>query len=193
LFLCVAQLLGSEAVLTVRAASLAVPSEHASPRALTLTASDVQKATGKAFSGGGVVLTNATMAARVGVAKAVFDRHGRISGYEAEFEQQATAAFVVSQVFTYKTPAGAHWDFTHVSQNVQAHGYRRTTGPKVGSESLDLAYQKKQGTLTAVGYTAIFRQGSIDNAVTVAGFKSTVTLSQDVRNAQIVAAREPKR
>jgi hypothetical protein len=160
----------------------------ASPQTYALKASDL----GKGFTmTKSLVLTNAKMAARAGVSKELFEQHGRISGYEAEFEQQSTGEFVLSQVFTYKTPAGAHWDFTQFAQNVQANGYKRTPGPKMGSESLDLAYQKKQGNLTAVGYTVLFRQGSIDNSVTVTGFKGTVTLGQAVRNVHIVVAREP--
>jgi hypothetical protein len=160
----------------------------ASPQTYALKRSDL----GKKFTLTKTeVLTNARMAARAGVSKALFDQHGRISGYEAEFEQRSTGEFVLSQVFTYQTPAGAHWDFTHFSQNVLSNGYRRTPGPKVGSESVDLAYQKTQGSLTAVGYTVIFRQGSIDNSITLSGFKGTFTLSQAVRNAHIVEAREP--
>jgi hypothetical protein len=161
----------------------------ASPQTYTLKPSDL---------GSGFVVTkarvvsNAAMAAQTKVPKVQFDQHGRISGYEVQLEQHSTAEVVFSYAFTYKNAAGAHWDYTHSTAHDLSIGGKRVTATKVGAESLALVQQQKSGNFIVVFYFIDFRQGPVDNAVGIGGLKGKVSVSQAVRYAQIVAAREPK-
>jgi hypothetical protein len=138
------------------------------------------------------VLNNAAMAKRLGVSKAQFDHHGRISGFQIVYEQHSSANQAFSYIYTYKTSAGAHWDYVQSTAHDLRAGGKRISATKVGTESVGLYAQQSANKLTAVFYVIHFRQGPIDNTVGVGGLKGRVTLAQAVHLAQVVAAREPK-
>lgn len=175
------------ASLSLGSAALALAAP-ASPQTYALKASDL----GRGYTVTSTkVLSNAAFAKQVGVPKAQFDQHGRITGLQVQFEQKSTADLAFSYIYTYKTAAGAHWDWQNSTKHDLKSG-KTVSAPKVGAESVALFAQQKQGTLTAVFYVVDFRQGPIDNTVGVGGLKGQVTLAQAVRDARIVAAREPK-
>jgi len=160
----------------------------ASPQSYALKPSDL--GSGYVVTGSAVV-SNAAMAKKVGIPRAQFDRHGRISGYRIQLEQHSTADIAFSYIYTYKNASGAHWDFTQsTAHDLKASGKPVATR-KIGAESLALTAQQKSGTLTVVFYVVDFRQGSVDNTVGVGGLKGKVNLAQAIHDAQIVAAREP--
>jgi hypothetical protein len=160
----------------------------ASPQSYAIKTSDL----GSGFAvSSATVVNNAAMAKKTGVPKAQFDQHGRISGYEVQLEQHSTADIVFSNVYTYKTAAGAHWDFSGTTQH-DLKIAKRVSAPKIGAESAALYTQQGSGKAIAAFYFVTFRQGPVDNTVGVGGFKGKVSLAQAISYARIVAAREPK-
>jgi hypothetical protein len=176
------------ATLSIGSAALA-HAAAATPQAYALKAADLGTSFGVASA---KVVNNATFARTLGIPAGQLTQHGRITGYQIEYEQHTTSSIAFSYIYTYKSAAGAHWDYGVSTQYDLRVGGKRIAAPKVGDESVALYAQQGTGKTIAAFYDIHFRRGPVDNSVGVGGLKGTVTLAQAVHYAKIVAAREPK-
>jgi hypothetical protein len=163
----------------------------ASAKTVNLRMSDVpagfKQVTGKTVS-------NAQMAQQTHVPKAQFDQHGRILGYQTEFDRNGTkgVVLVAANTYAYKSSSGAQWDYAGSLQHDLAQGFKRTSAPRVGDASTGLVFVRKSGKQSITFYLIDFRRGTYDATVGAAGLTGQVRMSDALHFALIVDQRIQK-
>jgi hypothetical protein len=135
---------------------------------------------------------NAQMAKTVGISKAQFDQHGRITGLQELFSNLKAPALleVASNVFLYKTSAGAMWDWQKSSAYDRAHG-KAATAPSIGDRSAGYIVTQKSGKVTYVSIGIDFQRGVYDMTAGVVGVQGKVSMNDVARYARIMVSRVP--
>ncbi len=135
-------------------------------------------------------VSNAQMAAQVKVAKSLFDAHGRITGYEVQYQgtslRKPTNFF--SNIFAYKSTAGAAWDFTQSSAH-DLKAAHRVSAASVGQSTVGFTTRIKSGKYNVDIFAIDFHEGKYDATVGLAGIAGVVHIADAVRYAQIVDHR----
>lgn len=163
----------------------------ASAKTVNLRTSDLpagfKQVTGKAVS-------NAQMAQETHVPKAQFDQHGRILGYQTEFNRNGTKGLVLvaANTYAYKSSSGAQWDYAESAQHDLAQGFKRASAPRVGDASTGLVLVRKSGKQSITFYLIDFRRGTYDATVGVAGLTGQVRMADALHFALIVDQRIQK-
>jgi hypothetical protein len=134
-----------------------------------------------------------------------FQQWGRITGYTAQFEREASALAMVQSgsvlqaVSLYRTPQGAQQAFEHSRQrNGQQMDLLGT--PLVGEASL--AFRSRPQTQQAMNAAGVngppvdvvavqFRKGNLLQSVLVAGPQGTAVFDEALALAQLAASRIP--
>lgn len=116
----------------------------------------------------------------------VYSRHGRLSGYMAEFAPRHSLPTVASLAVRYRTSAGAHWEVQNVRSYEHANG---VSVPGVGQEWF--AYVLHSGTKKnrLDLYGIAFREGPFAIEITEAGRPGSVTVNDVLHYARVVDAR----
>jgi hypothetical protein len=142
----------------------------------------------------GKVVSNAQMARDTHVPKAQFDQHGRIIGYQTEFDRNGTkgVVLVAANTYAYKSSSGAQWDYAESVQHDLAQGFKRASAPRVGDASTGLVFVRKSGKQTITFYLIDFRRGTYDATVGVAGLTGQVRMSDALHFVLVVDQRIQK-
>jgi hypothetical protein len=137
-------------------------------------------------------LSNAQIAKDVGIPKAQFDQHGRITGLDQLFTNlKAPAVLAVgANMFLYKTSAGATWDWQKSSAYDRAHG-KAATAPAIGDRSAGFTITTKSGKVTYVSYGINFQRGVYDMSAGVEGVQGKVSMNDAAKYARIMVSRIP--
>lgn len=158
-----------------------------SPKAVGLTLSDLPSGF---HQSSGAFLSNAAFAKRVHFSKAQFDKHGRITGYNAEFTRGGTkgVTYVTSYVAAYRSASGARWDNVNSVKHDLTLG-KRTSGPTIGEVSTAYIITGKQNGHSLSAYGIDFQAKTFSVTAAVVGYTGRVHLADVLRYARIVAAR----
>jgi hypothetical protein len=179
--------LGSVAVVALALVSISVAFALASPTTITLHKPDLPP--GYTLDSAKTV-TNAQMAAQTHVAKAQFDRHGRIIGYEEQFRGSSLTlpTNIFANVYAYKTAAGAGWDYANTSAHdlVIAHFAH---APRFGVASTGFTQRITSGGQKIDVFGITFHRGNYDMTVGVGGLAGHVNMSDAAKYARIVDRR----
>jgi hypothetical protein len=136
-------------------------------------------------------VTNSDMAIKTRLKKKAFDSHGRITGFEENFDHataRSGAITVSSNAYVYRTSAGAHWDYTQALK-ADLKAAKRTTAPRVGDESTGMVLPVKSGKRSLTFYLIVFHRNRVDATVVVGGFTGSVSMSDAAKYAAIVDTR----
>ena len=135
-------------------------------------------------------VSNAAFSKQTGVPKAQFDSHGRIDGYDAAYARNVSKGlvYIASNVYLYKTSAGAHWDYTHSVAHALTQA-KKAAAPRFGTESAGLVLNTKVGKQTVVTYFIFFHKANYDITVGASAVKGQVKMADAAHYAQIVQAR----
>lgn len=131
-------------------------------------------------------VSNAQMAVQVKLPKAQFDAHGRITGYEVQFEGSSLSK--PTNIFVYKSSGGAAWDYSQSSAH-DLKAAHRVSAASVGQSSVGFAARTTSGKYKVDIFGIDFHEGKYDATVGLAGVAGVVHIADAVRYAQIVDHR----
>jgi hypothetical protein len=176
------------AMLLTQPSSSVHAATYVSPRVVAIKLSDLPKGFKQSVS---AFISNAGMSGLTHLPTTEFDNRGRITGYQAIFVRKATHGYfsLVSDVYVYKSVAGARWDYARGVRHDLAAG-KRVSSPVVGAESTALVAHLKSAGGPLTVYVVDFYLGSISAAIGVAGYAGRGVRVSDAYNyAQIVDGR----
>jgi hypothetical protein len=163
-------------------------SSTAAPKSVALRLTDLP-AGFKLFKAHSV--SNADMALKTRLKKKNFDMHGRITGFEEDFDR-ATASSgqinVSAYVYAYRSSAGAHWDYLQTLKLDLKHA-KQASAPSVGNERTGMVIHVKSGKRSLTFYLIVFHRNQVDATIAVGGFTGDVSMTDAGKYAALVDTR----
>lgn len=185
-------------LLLLSALAVGCGSSHgiADPKTLGLTKRDVPKGF-KVYPKSTHVVTNAQSAHSSHISLAILRRKGRISGYETQYQRSDAAIATVlppgvvlvdSQVSSWKSADGAHWNFRRGLASARAKKFHvlRVPGSKIGDEEAGLNITESFSGQKVIFYLITFRRGQYFADITIAGSKGTIHIKDAIPYARAV-------
>lgn len=140
-------------------------------------------------------ISNAQDARNTHTPVAVLAKHGRINGYETEFEASRNHGMLVldNAVSAFKSSAGPVWALAQADararKTFRGEHYTVLKAPRMGSRAVAYSYRGKSGRTTFDTILLGFSRGPYEADVIIAGTPGSVSLALATRYARVIDGR----